>query len=50
MVVGTHRFGTKDALMYYNKFKPKKTTIVHWIDKNADRDVQLEEIEAINIS
>jgi len=46
-IVGTHRFGTKAGLLYYQRHTPKNTLILRWYDKNGDEDVQLEEVKVI---
>ncbi len=46
-IVGTHRFGTKAGLLYYQKYSPQGTVILRWRDENGDGDVQLEEVEVV---
>ncbi len=46
-IVGTHRFGTKAGLLYYQKYSPKGTVVLRWRDKNGDKDVQLGEVEVV---
>ena len=47
-IVGTHRYGTEAATMYYKEQNPSNNTLIHWEDQNDDEEVQYEEIEVIN--
>ncbi len=46
-IVGTHRYGTRAASMYYKENKPTETILIHWEDQNDNNKVEWEEIETI---
>ncbi len=48
LIVGTHRYGSRAAALYYDEHEPKETTLIHWKDQNNDQKPQQNEIEVIN--
>lgn len=46
-IVGTHRYGTRAASLYYKEKNPTKNTLIHWKDSNDDEKVQIEEINIV---